>query len=104
MRLAKTSPNDSRPREDLARAGAASMAALFCLSGCDAIGAPSLSLFGAFFPGWLVCGILGVAGGGVSRAIMVASGLAQRLPLQLAVNASVGLIVALFAWLAWFGL
>lgn len=75
---------------------------LVALSGC-ASGAPSLNLFGAFFPGWLACAVLGLIGGGVSRAIMVATGLAQKLPYQLAVNAAIGLIVALLAWILWFG-
>ncbi len=44
-----------------------------------------------------------MAGGAVSRAIMVATGLSERLPLQLVVNVAIGLIVALLAWLAWFG-
>ncbi len=85
------------------RAGLNSAGALACLQGCAPIGAPSLSLFGAFFPGWLACALVGMAGGGISRAIMLATGLSERLPFQLAVHVSIGLIVALLAWLAWFG-
>ncbi len=85
------------------RACLISAGALGCLQGCGSIGAPSLSLFGAFFPGWLACGILGMTGGGISRAIMLGTGLSERLPFQLAVNVAIGLIVALLAWLVWFG-
>jgi hypothetical protein len=73
------------------------------VTGCASGGAPSLNLFGAFFPGWLACAVLGLVGGGVSRAVMVATGLSQSLPYQLAVNAAIGLIVALLAWVLWFG-
>ena len=86
------------------RLSAAPFAAVFvALSGCASAGAPSLNLFGAFFPGWLACGVLGLIGGGVARAVMVATGLSQSLPYQLAVNAAIGLIVALLAWILWFG-
>jgi hypothetical protein len=76
---------------------------LATLSGCASTGAPSLSLFGAFFPGWLACAVLGLIGGGLARTAMVATGLSQTLPYQLAVNAAIGLIVALLAWILWFG-
>jgi len=66
-------------------------------------GAPSYSLFGAFFPAWMVCALIGIAGAIGTRVVMVASGLAKVLPLQLYVCASVGLTIALFAWLTWFG-
>jgi hypothetical protein len=66
-------------------------------------GAPSFSLFGAFFPGWMFCGLIGIIGAIVARAVMVSSGLAKILPFQLFVCASIGLIMGLLVWLVWFG-
>jgi hypothetical protein len=66
-------------------------------------GAPSFSLFGAFFPGWMFCALIGIIGAIATRATMVSSGLAKVLPFQLLVCASIGLIVGLFVWLIWFG-
>jgi hypothetical protein len=73
------------------------------LSGCSAAGAPSFDLFGAFFPAWLFCAVLGVASAGAARGVFVASGLAERLPYQLFVCTAIGLMAACLAWLIGFG-
>jgi hypothetical protein len=66
-------------------------------------GAPSFSLFGAFFPAWMFCALIGIIGAIAARAAMLSSGLARILPFQLFVCASIGLIVGLLVWLIWFG-
>jgi YtcA-like protein len=66
-------------------------------------GAPSFSLFGAFFPGWMFCGLIGVIFAILARVAMISSGLAKILPFQLFVCASIGLIIGLLVWLVWFG-
>jgi hypothetical protein len=73
------------------------------LSGCSAAGAPSFDLFGAFFPAWLLCGVLGVFGAGAARGLFVMSGLWDRLPYQLFVCTAVGVLVACLLWLLEFG-
>jgi hypothetical protein len=75
----------------------------FSVGGCSSGGAPSFDLFGAFFPAWLVCGTVGIAGALVARLVFVGSGLANTLPYQLAVCAAIGVIVAILAWLIGFG-
>jgi hypothetical protein len=77
--------------------------AYLTLTGCSAGGAPSFDLFGAFFPAWLLCGIIGIAGAVGARAAFVSSGLANTLPYQLAVCAAIGVITALLVWLVGFG-
>ena len=72
-------------------------------NGSTVSGAPSYTLFGAFFPAWMFCAVIGILGAVAARAAMVSSGLAKVLPYQLFVCASVGLIVALLVWLIWFG-
>jgi YtcA family len=76
--------------------------AALALGGCSPA-APSFVLFGAFFPAWLLCGTIGIAGAGITRLAFVASGLSEVLPYQLFVCAAVGVIVSLFVWLIGFG-
>ncbi|MGC1301394.1 MAG: YtcA family lipoprotein [Caulobacteraceae bacterium] len=77
--------------------------ALFAVSGCALRGAPDFALFGSYFPAWMFCALIGIFGAIAARVIIVLSGLAQVLPLQLFVCASAGLCCALLAWLLWFG-
>ena len=74
-----------------------------CLGGCSATGAPSFDLFGAFFPAWLLCGVIGIASAGIARITFVSSGLANVLPYQLAVCTAIGVITAVLVWLFGFG-
>jgi YtcA family len=73
------------------------------LTGCSAGSAPSFDLFGAFFPAWLLCGLIGIAGAIAARAVFVGTGVANVVPFQLFVCTAIGVIVALMAWLLWFG-
>jgi hypothetical protein len=77
--------------------------ALIALSGCSSHGAPSFVLFGAFFPAWMLCALIGIFGAFAARGIFVAAGLNSFLPYQLFVWTSVGLVVASLTWLIWFG-
>ena len=77
--------------------------AVLAADGSRMSGAPSYTLFGAFFPAWMFCAVIGILGAIGVRAAMVSSGLAKVLPYQLFVCASIGLIVALLVWLIWFG-
>jgi hypothetical protein len=74
-----------------------------CLAGCSTSGAPSFDLFGAFFPAWLLCGVIGIAGAAIARMAFVGTGLATTLPYQLAVCAAIGVITAVLVWLVGFG-
>jgi hypothetical protein len=75
----------------------------YSLGGCSGGGAPSFDLFGAFFPAWLLCGIVGIAGAVAARVAFVSSGIANTLPYQLAVCTAIGVIAALLFWLVGFG-
>jgi hypothetical protein len=66
------------------------------------VGAPSFELFGAFFPAWLLCGFVGVAGAIAARVVFVKTGLAQTFPYQLAVCTALGSVAALLVWLDYF--
>ena len=85
------------------RAGAMPIAIALTLSGCTRQAAPSFSLFGAYFPVWLFCMAIGVAGAICARVVLVASGLSSVVPAQLAVCTAIGVIVASLCWLLWLG-
>ncbi len=65
-------------------------------------GAPSYVLFGAFFPSWMLLAGVGILAAIGARIAMVATGLAEAVPLQLLVCVSVGLTIAIITWLLWF--
>jgi hypothetical protein len=90
-----------RPRQHLTLLGP--LGTLVTLNGCASPGAPSLILFGAYFPGWILCGVAGIVAAIVARIAMVTSGLSDALPLQLFVCVALGLLVSIAAWLFWFG-
>jgi YtcA family len=73
------------------------------LSACDLRGAPSYSIFGAHFPAWLLCSAIGILGSVGLRAVVVASGLEDAIPLRLLVYVGFATAVALWLWLSLFG-
>ena len=72
-------------------------------AGCSSHGAPSFVLFGAFFPAWMLCALIGISGAIAARGLFVTAGLDSVLPFQLFVCSSVGLVVAALTWITWFG-
>jgi hypothetical protein len=73
------------------------------LTSCSSGGAPSFTLFGAFFPGWMFCGLIGIVGAVAARSVFAGSGLSGVLPYQLFVCTAIGVIVAILAWFVLFG-
>jgi hypothetical protein len=71
------------------------------LGGCA--GAPSYELFGAFFPAWMLCALVGIIGGIVARVAFIAIGIDGILQFRLFVCLSAGTVVGTLAWLFWFG-
>jgi hypothetical protein len=76
---------------------------LLSLGGCSEAGAPSFDLFGAFFPAWLLCAVLGIFIALGARIFFAARNLTDVLPFQLPVCTSLGAILALLVWLIFFG-
>lgn len=94
----------SRPEVKPGKSGSAVLAvATLGLQGCAGQASPSWTLFGAYFPAWLLCGLLGVLGALTARFGFVASGLATVIPFQLWVCTAVGIIVTSLCWLVWVG-
>ena len=70
-------------------------------TGCS--GAPSITIAGAYFPAWLLCGVIGIVGAAGARVVLTTATLGDVIPFQLAVCTAVGVIVALLSWMALFG-
>ncbi len=73
------------------------------LSGCSLQGAPSYSLFGAFFPAWLLCATIGAVGSIGLRSLVIAAGLEEAMPFRLLVYVAFAVGLALWLWLSLFG-
>src|SRR6267154_6887479 len=67
---------------------------LLSLCGCSQAGAPSFDIFGAFFPAWLLCAVLGIFVAFGTRIFFSARNLTGVLPFQLSLCASLGVIFA----------
>lgn len=73
------------------------------LGGCRLESAPSYSLFGAFFPAWLLCSVLGLVAAFLFRGVVIAIGIEEAMPLKLLVYTAFGAGLAVWLWLALFG-
>jgi hypothetical protein len=62
------------------------------------MGAPSFELFGAFFPAWMLCALLGIIGAIATRVVLTTPIFGGTLPFQLAVCTASGVIVGLIVW------
>lgn len=91
---------------DSVRVAFGRLAALFgvalLLGGCTSAGAPSIAMFGAYFPAWLACAFVGILGAVVVRLIFILLGLDDvlpiRLPVYVAVAAAIGFSVSLLGF------
>ena len=83
--------------------GALGLVLALTLSGCAHPVSPSFTLFGTFFPAWLICALLGIMIAIIARIAMVALKLSAILPFQLFVCSAIGLIGGLLIWITWFG-
>jgi YtcA family len=56
--------------------------------------APSLHLFGAYFPSWLLCAVIGISGALAIRVVLVRVGIDDALPLRMLVYVSLASAIA----------
>jgi hypothetical protein len=69
------------------------------LGGCAVAGAPSFALFGAFFPAWMLCGLIAIMVAAAAGAVLRGPTFSEVvIPYQLALCTAVGLIVGLLVW------
>ena len=72
------------------------------LTGCSFTDAPSFEFFGAYFPAWMLCGLIGIVGAAGTRLVLTAPTVHDVVPFQLAVCTSVGVIAGTLSWMALF--
>jgi hypothetical protein len=64
--------------------------------------APSFSVFGSYFPAWIVCTLAGLVVTLVVRAIFVKTGLDEHLPVRMLVYVALTLLTAIALWAVFF--
>jgi hypothetical protein len=74
---------------------------LLALAGCSA--APSQTIFGAYFPSWMLCALAGIAGAIVVHVGLGAAGIGKAVPAPLVVDLAFAVFFAFAIWLAWLG-
>ncbi|WP_248304977.1 YtcA family lipoprotein [Devosia sp. FKR38] len=74
------------------------------LMACSPVeGAPSVPLFGSFFPAWIICAVGGVIVAIVLRAVLVALRLDEHLPAPPLVYLCLAISGGIVLWLVWSG-
>lgn len=88
----------------LPRAGLGMAVLLPLLTACTHIsGAPSVPLFGSFFPAWIICAAGGVVFAVILRAIFIALKLNEHLPAPPLVYLCLSISGSIVIWLFWAG-
>jgi len=64
--------------------------------------APSFELFGAYFPAWMLCALIGIVAAASTRVILTATPFNHVVPFQFAVCTAVGVILGLLFLVALF--
>src|SRR5262249_44075872 len=65
--------------------------------------APTMDLFGSFFPAWMLCAVLGVVAAVIIRQILAVAGINDYVVAPLLTYAGLAVSAPLLAWLLWFG-
>ena len=73
------------------------------LGGCVAQTSPSLPLFGAYFPSWLICTTAGVIGAVLVRGLFIRLGIDDALPWRLLVYACIAAMIGFVLALTVYG-
>lgn len=76
---------------------------LVATGGCSLRGAPSFPVVGAYFPDWMVCGLIGIGTAVGLRVVFLLTGLDALLSFRLFTYVALGVIAALTVWTLVFG-
>ncbi|MCK0209557.1 YtcA family lipoprotein [Starkeya koreensis] len=55
------------------------------VSGCAPLGAPTVAMFGAYFPSWLASALVGILGAVLVRLVFIRAGIDDAIPVRLPV-------------------
>ncbi|QFR32579.1 YtcA family lipoprotein [Ancylobacter sp. TS-1] len=67
------------------------LAAVLPVAGCAPLGAPTIALFGAYFPSWLASALAGILGAVLVRLVFVRAGIDDAIPVRLPVYVCIAL-------------
>ena len=91
-------------RRDLCRRASLTLrrvAIASAVSGCSY--SPTLDLLGSYFPGWMLCAVLGIFAAVIIRLVLAATGINDYVVAPLLTYAALAVSATLLAWLVWFG-
>jgi hypothetical protein len=71
------------------------------VSGCTH--APTMDLFGSYFPAWMLCAAVGIIAAVIVRQILTVVGIGDYVVAPLLTYAGLAVSATLLAWLLWFG-
>jgi len=69
----------------------------------DAMHSPSFDIFGTFFPSWMLCALIGIAGAIVAFKLVSALGANRFVRVPLVIYPCVALSITSLVWLGWYG-
>ncbi len=65
--------------------------------------APTMDLFGSYFPAWMLCAAIGIVAAIIIRQILAVAGINDYVVAPLLTYAGLALSATLLTWLLWFG-
>jgi hypothetical protein len=65
--------------------------------------APTMDLFGSYFPAWMLCAFVGIVAAVITRQILAVAGITDYVVAPLLTYAGLAVSATLLAWLLWFG-
>ena len=89
---------DRRPRAPL---GWSRAAIALPVAGCN--NAPTMDLFGSYFPAWMLCAAVGLVAAVIIRQVLAVAGINDYVVAPLLTYAGLAASATLLAWLLWFG-
>ena len=81
--------------------GLSHLAVTLAVSGCSH--APTLDLFGSYFPAWMLCAVAGILAAVIIRQILALIGVHEFVPAPLLTYTGFAVSGASLLWLFWFG-
>jgi hypothetical protein len=71
------------------------------VAGCSY--APTMDLFGSYFPAWMLCAAVGIVAAVIIRQVLAVAGINDYVVAPLLTYAALAVSATLLAWLLWFG-
>ena len=65
--------------------------------------APTMNLFGSYFPAWMLCAAIGIVAAVIIRQILAVAGINDHVVAPLLTYVGLAVSAMLVAWLLWFG-